>query len=214
MEYESDVIFPLDYKYIFITSFSFLVFYLIIFILKKQARFLYKWISHNSSTSLFFLQENMSQPNTAFFPRVFGFLILVSLSLNAIEARLPFACSPSNLVTKTLPFCNGSLLADDRARDLIGRLTLQEKVALLIDNATSVPRLGIDKYEWWNEALHGVSSLGPGVKFGGTFPAATSFPQVITTAASFNVSLWLKIGEVLFFFQYNTSKKYIFYFFG
>lgn len=82
-------------------------------------------------------------------------------------------------------------------RDLIGRLTLPEKVKLLVNNAAAVPRLGIKGYEWWSEALHGVSDVGPGTKFGGEFPAATSFPQVITTAASFNASLWEEIGRVI-----------------
>jgi beta-glucosidase-like glycosyl hydrolase len=83
-----------------------------------------------------------------------------------------------------------------RVRDLIGRLTLQEKIRLLVNNAAAVPRLGIQGYEWWSEALHGVSNVGPGTKFGGAFPGATAFPQVITTAASFNESLWEEIGRV------------------
>lgn len=82
-------------------------------------------------------------------------------------------------------------------RDLIGRLTLPEKVGLLGSSAAPVPRLGIGRYEWWSEALHGVSNVGPGTKFGGKFPAATSFPQVITAAASFNASLWEEIGRVV-----------------
>lgn len=112
------------------------------------------------------------------------------------ESRGPFACDPSNAMTKSLPFCTVSLHIRDRVRDLIGRLTLQEKIGLLVNNAAPVPRLGILGYEWWSEALHGVSDVGPGTKFGGEFPGATSFPQVITTAASFNDSLWERIGQV------------------
>ncbi|KAJ0093203.1 hypothetical protein Patl1_24930 [Pistacia atlantica] len=63
--------------------------------------------------------------------------------------------------------------------------------------SAAVPRLGIQGYEWWSEALHGVSNVGPGTKFGGAFPRATSFPQVITTAASFNQSMWEEIGRVV-----------------
>ncbi|KAA3462435.1 putative beta-D-xylosidase 2 [Gossypium australe] len=85
----------------------------------------------------------------------------------------------------------------DRVNDLVGRLTLQEKVRLLINGAAPIPRLGIKGYEWWSEALHGVSDVGPGTKFGGAFPGATSFPQVITTAASFNATLWEAIGRVV-----------------
>ena len=82
-------------------------------------------------------------------------------------------------------------------RDLIGRLTLHEKIGLLVNNAAPVPRLGIKGYEWWSEALHGVSNVGPGTKFAEPIPRATSFPQVITTAASFNSSLWEQIGRVV-----------------
>ncbi|XWS46568.1 hypothetical protein CRYUN_Cryun14cG0079000 [Craigia yunnanensis] len=52
----------------------------------------------------------------------------------------------------------------DRVKDLLGRLTLQEKIRLLVNNAAAVPRLGIKGYEWWSEALHGVSNVGPGTK--------------------------------------------------
>ncbi|KAK7823410.1 putative beta-d-xylosidase 2 [Quercus suber] len=125
------------------------------------------------------------------------FLLLLGASFYTIEAREPFACDPKDAKTKGLPFCLASLKVEDRVKDLIGRLTLQEKVKLLVNSAAAVPRLGIKGYEWWSEALHGVSNVGPGTKFGGDFPGATSFPQVITTAASFNASLWESIGRVV-----------------
>nr|GLL29609.1 beta-D-xylosidase 1 [Ipomoea trifida] len=105
------------------------------------------------------------------------------------------ACDPSNGVTRSLPFCRTNLPIQVRVRDLIGRLTLQEKITHLVNNAAPVERLGIRRYEWWNEALHGVSNVGPGTRFGGAFPGATSFPQVITSAAAFNSSLWEAIGR-------------------
>ncbi|XVF38825.1 hypothetical protein REPUB_Repub20aG0135500 [Reevesia pubescens] len=120
---------------------------------------------------------------------------LVSISL--VESRQPFACDPRNGLTRGLRFCRVNLPIQVRVRDLLGRLTLQEKIRLLVNNAIAVPRLGIQGYEWWSEALHGVSNAGPGTKFGGAFPGATSFPQVITTAASFNESLWEQIGRVV-----------------
>ncbi|KAG6731662.1 hypothetical protein I3842_01G140200 [Carya illinoinensis] len=131
-----------------------------------------------------------------FFPLLL-LLTLFSVSFSAIEARSLLACNPQEELTGNLDFCKASLPIHVRVRDLIGRLTLQEKITLLVNNASAVPRLGIQSYEWWSEALHGVSNVGPGVKFGGAFPAATSFPQVITTAAAFNESLWEKIGEVV-----------------
>lgn len=125
------------------------------------------------------------------------FLLLVSWPAgHADHQRHPFACDPSNAAVKDLPFCKVKLPIAERVRDLLSRLTLKEKVGLLVDNATAVPRLGMLGYEWWSEALHGVSNVGPGTRFGGDFPGATAFPQVITTAASFNASLWEEIGRV------------------
>ncbi|XP_026435663.1 probable beta-D-xylosidase 2 [Papaver somniferum] len=120
------------------------------------------------------------------------------LLVTAVESsRIPFACNPRDSNTKNYPFCKTNLPIQYRVRDFIGRLTLHEKVGLLVNNAAPVPRLGIQGYEWWSEALHGVSNVGPGTKFTPQFSAATSFPQVITTAASFNQSLWEEIGKVV-----------------
>ncbi|EXB55743.1 Beta-D-xylosidase 1 [Morus notabilis] len=125
------------------------------------------------------------------------FFFLTSFSNTLVAARAPFACDPRSGLTRSLRFCRTTLPVHVRVSDLIGRLTLQEKIRLLVNNAIEVPRLGIQGYEWWSEALHGVSNVGPGTKFGGAFPGATSFPQVITTAASFNESLWEEIGRVV-----------------
>lgn len=131
------------------------------------------------------------------------FILILVIVLHAFaysdESRRPFACDPANPGTRNLQFCKASLPIHVRVQDLIGRLTLQEKIRLLVNNAASVERLGVNGYEWWSEALHGISNTGPGVKFGDAFPGATSFPQVITTAASFNTSLWQEIGRVIKF---------------
>lgn len=134
-------------------------------------------------------------------------LLFLTFLIVSVSARPPFACDRTDVNTRDLPFCRSSLRIPDRVRDLIGRLTLQEKIGLLVDNAAPVPRLGIKGYAWWSEALHGVSNVGPGTKFGGEFPGATSFPQVITTAASFNATLWEEIGRVRFFFCCHISKE-------
>ncbi|TXG63321.1 hypothetical protein EZV62_010315 [Acer yangbiense] len=132
------------------------------------------------------------------FPYFLVLSLLISFSASSLAGgREPFACDPNDATTKGLPFCGVTLPIAERVKDLIGRLSLQEKVKLLINNAAAVPRLGIKGYEWWSEALHGVSNVGPGTKFGGDFPGATSFPQVITTASSFNETLWESIGRVV-----------------
>ncbi|CAH9141150.1 unnamed protein product [Cuscuta epithymum] len=127
---------------------------------------------------------------------LFFFFIFLHLQ-TSICATPSLACDPSNAATRLLRFCQTKLPIHVRVQDLIGRLTLQEKIRLLVNNAAPVERLGIKRYEWWSEALHGVSNVGPGTAFGGAFPAATSFPQVITTASSFNSSLWEAIGRAV-----------------
>lgn len=109
-----------------------------------------------------------------------------------------FACDvESNPALANFAFCNSSLGTAARVDDLVQRLTLQEKIGFLVDKARSVSRLGIPEYEWWSEALHGISYVGPGTHFSNLIPGATSFPQVILTAASFNTSLFEAIGKVV-----------------
>jgi beta-glucosidase len=60
------------------------------------------------------------------------------------------------LVNQTLPFQNTQLSAAQRADDLLARLTLEEKVSLMMDSSPAIPRLSIPQFQWWNEALHGV----------------------------------------------------------
>ncbi|XP_057977306.1 beta-xylosidase/alpha-L-arabinofuranosidase 2-like [Malania oleifera] len=109
-----------------------------------------------------------------------------------------FACDvASNPGSSSFPFCDKSLGVAARVGDLVKRLTLQEKVGFLVNKAGNVSRLGIPNYEWWSEALHGVSNVGPGSKFSNVVPGATSFPMVILTAASFNASLFETIGRVV-----------------
>lgn len=130
------------------------------------------------------------------------FLISIALHFSSVpngtDAQAVFACgSGGNLSVGSLGFCNTTRSAGERVADLVSRLTLQEKVGFLVSGAAAVGRLGIPKYEWWSEALHGVSYVGPGTHFASPVPGATSFPQVITTAASFNTSLFEAIGKVV-----------------
>ena len=75
---------------------------------------------------------------------------------------------------------------EERVRDLVSQMTLEEKVSQLRYDAPAVERLGIPSYNWWNEALHGVARAG----------AATVFPQAIGLAAMFDEALLEKIGDV------------------
>ncbi|KAE8669409.1 Beta-xylosidase/alpha-L-arabinofuranosidase 1 [Hibiscus syriacus] len=130
----------------------------------------------------------------------FSFALCVSFFLVIVPCNTraqPFACDRKDPKTSQFRFCNTSLSYEDRARDLVSRLTLQEKVRQLVNKAAGVSRLGVPAYEWWSEALHGVSNVGPGTRFNATVPGATSFPAVILSAASFNVTLWLEMGRVV-----------------
>ncbi|MED6133941.1 NAD(P)H-dependent D-xylose reductase (XR) [Stylosanthes scabra] len=138
-------------------------------------------------------------------PKVSVFLCLSLLYATvflSVEAQTTtsavFACDVSKDPSlSAYGFCNNSLSVQDRVSDLVKRLTLQEKIGNLVNSAVAVSRLGIPKYEWWSEALHGVSDVGPGTRFSPLVPAATSFPMPILTAASFNNSLFQAIGKVV-----------------
>ncbi|KAG2300684.1 hypothetical protein Bca52824_037156 [Brassica carinata] len=125
-------------------------------------------------------------------------IFFISKPSNAQSSSSPdFACDVTrNPSLAGYGFCNTGLKAEARVADLVGRLTLEEKIGFLVSKATGVSRLGIPDYNWWSEALHGVSDVGGGSNFTGPVPGATSFPQVILTAASFNISLFQAIGKV------------------
>ena len=77
--------------------------------------------------------------------------------------------------------------AAEKARELVSRMTLEEKASQLKYNAPAIPRLGIPAYNWWNEVLHGVARAG----------TATVFPQAIGLAAMFDEDAQEKIAETI-----------------
>lgn len=84
---------------------------------------------------------------------------------------------------QTYPFQNPNLSSEERAKDLLSRLTLEEKATLMCDQSEAIPRLGIKKFNWWSEALHGYANND----------SVTVFPEPIGMAASFNDKLLYKI---------------------
>ncbi|KAG8377373.1 hypothetical protein BUALT_Bualt08G0026300 [Buddleja alternifolia] len=125
------------------------------------------------------------------------FLLLLCSSSTTHSTQPPFSCDEysSNPQTKSLPFCQTTLPIHKRVEDLVSRLTLDEKISQLVNSAPAIPRLGIPAYEWWSEALHGVSGYGLGVSFNGRIRSATSFPQVILSASTFDSHLWYRIAQ-------------------
>ncbi len=85
------------------------------------------------------------------------------------------------------PFQDPTKTISERVDDLIGRMTLEEKVYQLMYNAPAIDRLGIPQYNWWNECLHGVARAG----------RATVFPQAIGMAATWDPDLMFRVGEVI-----------------
>lgn len=84
-------------------------------------------------------------------------------------------------------FQDPALPIQERVDDLMGRLTLEEKIAQTLHDAPAIDRLGIPAYNWWNECLHGVARAG----------IATVFPQAIGLAASFNRNLFTRVFQVV-----------------
>ena len=84
---------------------------------------------------------------------------------------------------QTLPYQNPKLSAAERADDLLARLTLEEKVSLMMDTSPAIERLGIPQFQWWNEALHGIGRNG----------FATVFPIPMGMAASWADALLHKV---------------------
>lgn len=75
----------------------------------------------------------------------------------------------------------------ERAKELVAQMTLEEKVEQTLHRSPAVERLGIKKYNWWNEALHGVARAG----------TATVFPQAVGMAATFDEDLLERVGEAV-----------------
>ena len=88
-----------------------------------------------------------------------------------------------SLSAQTLPYQNPNLSAAQRADDLLTRLTLEEKVCLMMDTSPAIERLGIPQFQWWNEALHGIGRNG----------FATVFPITMGMAASWDDALLHKV---------------------
>jgi beta-glucosidase len=116
-----------------------------------------------------------------FYPcfRVLSSILFAFATLSTAGYAQPQTNSPS------FPYLNPALPLDQRVNDLIGRMTLEEKVSQMRDHAPAIPRLGVPKYDWWNEGLHGVAFAG----------YATNFPQVIGMAATWDTSLVHRMGE-------------------
>ncbi len=112
-------------------------------------------------------------------------IILLALTLVAIS----ISCTNSDQVLSEAKYAfqDPSLEIEERVEDLVGRLTVEEKLNQLFNKAPAIDRLGIPEYNWWNECLHGVARAGK----------ATVFPQAIGLAATFDEDLMLRVATAI-----------------
>ncbi|HSU29404.1 MAG TPA: glycoside hydrolase family 3 N-terminal domain-containing protein, partial [Chitinophagaceae bacterium] len=107
------------------------------------------------------------------------------------------------------PFQDPSLSFEKRVNDVVGRLTLEEKVLQMLNVAPAIDRLHIPAYDWWNECLHGVAR---------TPYRVTSYPQAIGMAATFDINSMKTMGDFTAeegrainnnYFNKNNRKRYL-----
>ena len=103
------------------------------------------------------------------------------VALLALAATVTVAQSQADA-----PFRNADLSPEQRAADLVSRMTLEEKVLQMQSTAPAIPRLSVPAYNWWNEALHGVMQ-----------GRATVFPQAIGLAATWDVDLMKQVADAI-----------------
>ena len=94
-----------------------------------------------------------------------------------------------------MPFCDATLGLDERAADIVKRLSVTEKITALGSQDIGLPSVGLLPYDWWSEATHGISHVRDGPN--STTPYESNFALPITTAASFNRTLWTVTGRAI-----------------
>jgi beta-glucosidase len=85
------------------------------------------------------------------------------------------------------PFLNTELSIEQRVNDLVGRMTLEEKIGQMMNASPAIERLGVPEYNWWNECLHGVARAG----------LATSFPQAIGLGATWDEDMMFRVSTAI-----------------
>ena len=106
--------------------------------------------------------------------------VIAIIALEAAVGRVVLAQS-------TFPYMDPSLPVEKRVDDLVSRMTLEEKVSQMMNASDAIPRLGVPKYDWWSEGLHGIARSG----------YATVFPQAIGMAATWDTEMIGQIGTTV-----------------
>lgn len=105
------------------------------------------------------------------------YLVVVSLLISSIAFTQDY---------KSYPMWNPALPIEQRVKDVVSRLTLEEKVGQMLNATPAIPRLGIPAYDWWNEVLHGVAR---------TPYKVTAYPQAIGMAATWDSNSLKKMAD-------------------
>ncbi len=112
----------------------------------------------------------------------------VRIGLVSLSVLLPFssamAAADAPATSSAPAYLNPGIPIAQRVTDLVGRMTVSEKISQLNNDARAIPRLKVPGYNYWNEALHGVARDG----------TATVFPQAIGIAATFDTPLIKHMG--------------------
>ena len=107
-------------------------------------------------------------------------------TLHVVFLLLIVAGEASGQQPANAPYLNPDLSPEVRAKDIVSRMTLEEKVLQMQSTAPAIPRLGVPVYNWWNEALHGVAQ-----------GRATVFPQAIGIGATWDTDLMHRIADTI-----------------
>ncbi len=120
--------------------------------------------------------------------RIVGVVMSVSLMTSCLPMH-SFADTASEEGTaseEVLPYLDTSLSFEERAADLVSRMTLEEKISQTGNNAPAIPRLGVSSYNYWREGLHGVARQGK----------ATSFPTSLSMSNTWNRELIREAADI------------------
>eukprot|EP00911_Craspedida_sp_UC1_P002537 UC1_evm1s1884 len=135
------------------------------------------------------------EPSAAAMTVILCALILTAAASTAAAAHgdeSPYLINPClSSPYKEMDFCNTSLGVTARVEAAIARMSLPEKISAMGSKTPDIKSLGLPSYNWWSEATHGISH----VRNTDATPGETNFALPITTAASFNRSLWWATGQ-------------------
>src|SRR4051812_10644681 len=111
----------------------------------------------------------------------------ISKLILTVATLLAINCCNSKKEINNFPFLNTSLSIEERVNDLVGRMTLEEKIGQMMNQSPAIDRLGVPQYNWWSEALHGVARAG----------LATVFPQAIGLGATFDENMMFTVSNTI-----------------